>query len=347
MKGLFFPAGLLLTGLLCFLCAAEGGSVPDPLAPDGLSRENSRYEALLSDFLSKDTGPAPEEPASADTGANSGGDIDAAVEENAIDALMKTLRRKEPDIDEKARDPEGSYVVLQEISGTLRPGEIDKICLAALRKADGIYDRALRIEIRPPGAPPFLVPLPDGLRGYESKIELKNFTSAAKSEILLTIKTGLDEGTGRLLVVDAWEKRVFYDSRVMEYPLVQGKFFDGYRAEIIASDGGGNRTHVLIDLSSRKNIYDRNRVYNESSGRLRSAVGIRTVGYSLLQAVDADDDGIYELKGVADLRGAGRNDRVAYMDFTLKYREGAWRLADCWIVPAEDLKLLPLPIRLN
>jgi hypothetical protein len=138
--------------------------------------------------------------------------------------------------------------------------------------------------------------------------------------------------------------QVIYDSQTTKVPTIKGKFFDNYRAEVFVQETGAR---ALIDLSSRKANYDRRLVYHEGTGALRSSVTVWEDRHSSLQPVDVDGDGLFELKGVIDLVGVTRADRIAYVEFTLQYAEGAWHVLDSWVVPVEDLANLPIPQRIN
>jgi hypothetical protein len=267
--------------------------------------------------------------------------------DNAIDELMQNLLKSSPRFfDEKAYGLEGSYAVLGVENGNLQVGGgVDRVRLLALRKEDGIYDRALLLEIAPLEKEPFLIRLSEDIKGFDSKIELKSFVSTRKSEILLSVKSVNDE-IGRLLIIEVREGQghVIYDSRTAKIPTIKGKFFDNYRAEVFVQETGAR---ALIDLSSRKERYNRRLIYHESTGTLRNPVTVWEDRHSLLQPVDVDGDGLYELRGVADLVGVTRSDRIAYVEFTLQYVEGAWHVLDSWVVPVEDLTNLPIPRRIN
>jgi len=47
------------------------------------------------------------------------------------------------------------------------------------------------------------------------------------------------------------------------------------------------------------------------------------------------------------MSGAGRADRIAYVEAALKYNSGQWQVLETWIAPAEDLNKIPLAIRIN
>jgi hypothetical protein len=267
--------------------------------------------------------------------------------DNAIDELMKTFLRTNPKFfDEKPYGLEGNYAVLGVENGNLGAGGIDRVRLLALRREDGIYDREILLEVAPLEKEPFLIRLSEDVKGFDSKIELKSFVSPRKSEVLLSVKGVDDNEVGRLLIVEVQEGqgRVIYDSRVTKIPTILGKFFDNYRAEVLVRETGAR---ALIDLSSRKANYDRRLVYHEGTGTLRTPITVWEDRYSSLKPVDVDGDGLYELKGVVDLVGVTRSDRIAYVEFTLQYEGGAWHVLDSWVVPVEDLANLPIPRRIN
>ena len=257
--------------------------------------------------------------------------------DNAIDELMTSIT-KDRSFDSGAYGLEGNYVVLQVLNGILETnGGIDRVRLVALRKEDGAYNRALFLEVTPSEGAPFLIPLPEDIRGIDVRIELKNFITLNKSEILLTINSGLRNR--RFLIVEARGRqgRIFYDSKATNVPSIKGMFRDKYLAEILVEETG---TRSLIDLSSRQPFYLGKLVYLEGTGSLRSAVSIWRSRVEL-QILDVDGDGIYELKQILELSGSGRSDLIAYVETVLKFEEEHWKVIDCWIAPAEDLANVP------
>ena len=264
---------------------------------------------------------------------------------NAIDELMKSIIGGRS-FDGTAYGLEGDYTVLQETTGILETGgDACRVRLVALRKEDGIYDRALLLEIIPAdGGPSFPFHFPQDVKGFDSRIDLKNFVSRDKSEVLLTVQNGRG-GVERFLIVEieSGQGNVLYDSQTFQIPSVRGRFLSRFRAEVFVEETG---TWSLIDLSARRARYVRNLVYLDSSEELRSPITLWR-SRSELQPADVDGDGIYELKGVIELSGAGRADRIAYVETTLKYQDGQWRAFDCWVTPVEDLANKPIPRRIQ
>ena len=262
---------------------------------------------------------------------------------DALDDLIKSLVKMKT-FDSTSYELEGNYEIVGEASGNLEEGEgADRVRLIALRQEDGVYDRGLLLEVIPSEGGPFIVPLPDDVRGFQSSVEVKNFTSRGKSEILLKVSSG--KWGERFLIIAVANRRgeVILDTHPTKIPTVVGRFFDNYRAEIIVMETG---ERGMIDLSPRKAAYDRKFIYSENE-TLRSSVTVWVDKLSRFEPVDVDNDGIFEIKEVMDLSGAGRADRIAYVEAVLKYMGGKWYVIDTWIAPAEDLDKIPLPKRIN
>ena len=263
---------------------------------------------------------------------------------DALNELMKSLVKMRT-FDQTSYGLEGNYEIVGEVRGRLEEdGGVDKIRLIALRQEEGAYDKKLILEVTPPEEEPFIIPLSDDVRGFESSISVKNFTSRVKSEIVLTVNSG--KWGERFMVISVSDKRgeVIFDTHTIKIPTVIGKFFNNYRAEIIVQETG---ERAMIDLSSRKAAYDKRLVYIESSGTLRSSVNVWVDKYSRFEPIDVDYDGIFEIRQVMDLSGVGRADRIAYVEAILKYASGQWKVLETWIAPAEDLNKMPLPKRIS
>ena len=272
---------------------------------------------------------------SADEYPHEGGD--------ALNELMKSLVKMKT-FDQASYGLDGNYEIIGETRGRLEEeGSVDRIRLISLRLEDGAFDRNLVLEILPPEEDPFLIPLPEDVRGFDSSISLKNFTSRRKSEIVLTVNSGKWGERFLIIAVADRQGEVIFDTQTTKIPTVSGKFFNDYRAEIIVLETG---ERAIIDLSPRKAAYNKRNVYNET-GTLRSNINVWVDRYSQFEPVDVDYDGIYEIKKVIDMSGAGRADRIAYVEAALKYNSGQWQVLETWIAPAEDLNKIPLAIRIN
>jgi hypothetical protein len=262
---------------------------------------------------------------------------------DALNELMKSLVKMKS-FDQESHGLEGNYEIVGETRGRLQEdGGVDRIRLAANRLEDGAFDRRLVLEVTPYEEEPFIIPLSDDVRGFQSSISVKNFTSRRKSEIVLSVNSG--KWGERFLIVAVADRQgeVIFDTQSTKIPTVIGRFFNNYRAEIIVQETG---ERAIIDLSPRKAAYERRFVYNDN-GSLRSEINVWVDRYSQFEPDDVDYDGIFEIKQIMDLSGAGRADHIAYVEAVLKFERGRWGVLETWVAPSEDLNKIPTPVRIN
>jgi len=262
---------------------------------------------------------------------------------DALNELMRSLSRMRT-FDKTLYGLEGNFEVVGETRGRLEEGQpVVRIRLIALRHEDGVFDRGLILEIIPPEGDSFIIPLPDDVRGFYSSIASKNFISREKSEILLTVNSGRRGERFLIIAVTGRQGNIIFDSQNNAIPTVRGRFLHNYSAEIMVQETG---ERAMIDLSSRKAEYNSRWVYH-TSGRIRSNVVVWVDRISRYEFVDVDHDGVLEIRKVINLSGAGREDRIAYVEAVLKFVQGRWNVIDTWISPAQDLGRIPLPRRIN
>jgi len=262
---------------------------------------------------------------------------------DALDELMRALNEVRA-FDGALYGLEGSFEIVGEVSGKLEEGGgVNRIRLVAIRREDGVFDRGLILEVIPPEEDSFIISLPDNVRGFQSFIALKNFISAEKSEIFLTINSG--RRGARFLIVNVSGRRgeIIFDSHNTNIPTVTGRFMNSLRAEITVAETG---EMAMIDLSSRRDEYNRRMVFH-ANGNLRTGVRVWVDRLSMVEFVDIDNDGILEIRKIIALSGAGRADRIAYVEAILRFIDGGWNVLDTWISPAEDLSRIRMPIMIN
>lgn len=234
----------------------------------------------------------------------------------------------------------GNYLIAGEAKGVLEAGgKTAVVRLIAQRDRGETFNKEFLLEVRPAEGKPFLVRLPDNAGGFDPKMELRPFVKRGKSEIFLAIQTGGSGGIVRFLVVEVKKRqgKVVYDSDATPLPTFYGKFLDGYKARVDVKE---TETHVTLDLVPRKSLYDKDGVYDPETGRVIKPTDVWGGGYGLIQAMDVDGDGLYELRGIVELSGAYHADRVAGVESVLKCVEGVWQVQSSRITPASDLKIL-------
>jgi hypothetical protein len=241
--------------------------------------------------------------------------------------------------DAKAYGLKGNYSAIQELSGNFQEGKPLTVRLIGKHEKNAPYYDGFWLELIPEEGDKTIVALKEGVQGYEPYMEARHFVHPRHAEIFLSLQSGGSGGLGNYYVIGVTEDgklRHLFDSDSDQPPTVIGSFMDKYRAKI-SVEGLGVRS--LVNLDSRKNAYDQEGVFASRNGKLKKPVQIWGGGYSDLRAIDADNDGVDELRGVLQLSGTSHADRIADVYYTLAYRGGKWEILNARIEPADDLTL--------
>lgn len=188
---------------------------------------------------------------------------------------------------------------------------------------------------------PFLVPLPDDIKGFRPHMELKNFIPGEKEQVFLTWNAS-EQGTRNFAVIQIREDDVrkdakfLFDSRTLARAILSGEFLGKFRATVRVDD---TKTDALLDLSGRKDFYRKAGVYDKN-GKLLRSTAIRAKRYDDISLGGRDQAGITLLKATIELYGAGDADHVATVHCVMKYDSAfaSWKVMESQISPADGVK---------
>ena len=245
--------------------------------------------------------------------------------------------------DAKAFGMAGNFSVIQELSGKLLEGERATVRLVGKHEKNSQFYDGFWLEVTPEKGKSFVVPLRRAVKGYAPRIEARNFVSPGRAEIFMSLDSGGSGGLGNYFVMELTRDRrlhYLFDSGTNEAPQVIGSFMDEFRAEVSVVGAG---VQSLVDLISRRDEYEKQGVYAARTGKLKNPVNLMGGGYSALTAIDSDNNGIDELRGVQQMSGTSHADRIASVVYTMAYRDGKWELLNARIEPAEGLTLMRTP----
>ena len=173
-----------------------------------------------------------------------------------------------------------------------------------------------------------MLPSPSG-SGYGPAMVIRDFTGDRIPEVFVTASTGGSGGIVNALVVsfDGNRPRVIFDSGTSMKPTFSG---------IIGEDGTlrlyieeAQETH-LIPLSDRGPSSRDNSSLETGD---RKEVEVWGGSYGLLEPVDRDGDGVFELRCIQQVRGASNADRVAEIRSILSWSQGGWEVLETEVVP--------------
>ncbi|WP_108669263.1 hypothetical protein [Peribacillus acanthi] len=153
--------------------------------------------------------------------------------------------------------------------------------------------------------------------GYEPTVQFADINHDGCKDVFVSIQTG---GSGGIVQNDlyAYKDREFVDLTVPPPVQVEAYFIDGYKAIIKLS----NKKEYNIDLSNRKEDYDRLGLYND--GKLSELSELMVDPYSNMK-ITGTLSGL-GLKGIQRISGAYHADGIGDIESLWFYTNGKWVL---------------------
>jgi hypothetical protein len=157
--------------------------------------------------------------------------------------------------------------------------------------------------------------------GYDSKIFVGDFSGDKVSDVFVKIPTG---GSGGIIehriVTFIGEPQIIFGAQENKGIVITGRFVEGFKAEL-AEDV--TKRKVTVDLANKRDRYVKANVYDTNGVVLREQ-NIQASSLGLLEPIDIDGDGVYEIKGQQRVPGIANADTVANIYSLLKYQDGKW-----------------------
>ena len=158
--------------------------------------------------------------------------------------------------------------------------------------------------------------------GYEGKLFVGDFSGDKVKDVMITAPTGGSGGiVGHMIVnFNAPEPTVIFGAKNNAGTQFTGKFVDGFKAELVNQDTGRS---IAIDLNAKKDMYVASQIYSKD-GTLLKEVKPMIYPLSLLEPIDMDGDGTYELRGSQSIKGAYGADTISHVDSFWKFENNQW-----------------------
>ena len=166
-----------------------------------------------------------------------------------------------------------------------------------------------------------MLPSPTG-SGYGPSLALRDFTGDGIPEAFVTASTGGSGGIVNALVVSltGTRHRVIFDSGTSTAPTFSGT---------IGADG---TAHLLIGETRETHTFTRQSPVTSDAGEGKK-IDLWGGSYGLIEPVDMDGDGVFELRGVQQVRGASNADRVAEIRSILAWSRDGWEVREAVVAP--------------
>jgi len=158
--------------------------------------------------------------------------------------------------------------------------------------------------------------------GYEGKLFVGDFSGDKVKDVMITAPTGGSGGIVEHIIVNfnASEPIVIFDQNNNAGAKFTGKFVDGFKAELVNQNTARG---ITVDLNAKKDMYVTSQIYNKDGVLLKEVKPI-TYPLSLLEPVDIDRDGTYELKGIQSIKGAYGADTISHVYSFWKFENNQW-----------------------
>ncbi len=178
-----------------------------------------------------------------------------------------------------------------------------------------------------------------GMGGYEGKLFVGDFTGDHIADIFVSAPTGGSGGIvdHRIATFSDKQPTLIFKKEDNKGVSFSGQFLEGWKTEITNTETGKS---IIIETGKNRADYIRLGIYNEAGHVLKETKPWNN-HFSLLEPIDPDNDGTYELKGYQRIVGAYNADPLAVVETQWKYENNSWAVRQIKVA----IDLLNNPVR--
>lgn len=299
--------------------------------PEELTRE------AIIEGVSKTLGPGEQGPSSEDAPSvyfarwiRGGVRYDLQDFGDYIEMYVARARMDDP---AKYGLPETAALLQVEVGNVVDDEGLERVMLVGVPGAEpsAFMERLYFIVLDEGEKADIFTPLPETSgSGYDADMALRDFTGDGLADVFVRAGTGGSGGivNGLVYAYAGGAASKIFDTSENTPPAYSGELIDGYKATLTLP---APEQTIELDLSDRKAAYDEMGVYQE--GVVAKATELWGEAYGWLDPVDADGDGVYELRVVQQVRATSNADRVAEIASVLDYHEWGWTVTSSEVTP--------------
>lgn len=208
---------------------------------------------------------------------------------------------------------------------------VDSIYLIGHKnKPDALYQDELSIIVKS-GTDELLTVYPlKKVGGYQTKLFAGDFSGDKVADVYVAVESGGSGGWSYHNIVSFKEQnpQELFGMNHNQSQSISGKFIDGWKVELTNCTGG---KMIAIDVRERQNDYIRLGIYDEN-GMIKKETQTMTAPFAILEPIDRDHDGVFELKGIQRISGGYRADGIADVETILKYKDAVWNASSVRVI---------------
>ncbi|SHK39127.1 hypothetical protein [Tepidibacter formicigenes] len=221
-----------------------------------------------------------------------------------------------------------AYVVDYKLEDVTGDNIKDNVILVGTKTVSDIYCDTLTVVVQDGKTKEYSKATYENFGGYQDKemLFIGDFTGDKVKDVVVSASTGGSGGIVDHMIATFKDNKpsVIFTDKENAGIDIDGKYIDGYRAEIEFKD---LNKKVLLDVSAGKDMYIEQGIYNKE-GKLLKEVKPWIDSFSKLEAIDYDGDGTFELRGYQKIAGAYHADTISYVESILKFENNKWNTKD-------------------
>jgi hypothetical protein len=245
--------------------------------------------------------------------------VSAAFAAETVDEQVTTP------VSQELQLPAGRYIIDSAVADITGDGVSDNLYLVGHKenKSDRFADH-MSLVVRDGVVHDLKTMDLNGFSGYEGKIFVGDFTGDKVSDIMISAPTGGSGGIEGHVIVNynLPEPKIIFDQKNNEGAKFTGNFVDDYKAQLTNENTGRS---MFLDLENKKDFYVQSAIY-DGNGKILKEIKPISYPFTILEPVDIDNDGVYELRGIQRIIGAYGADGIGNIYSRWKYEDGEWKI---------------------
>lgn len=198
------------------------------------------------------------------------------------------------------------------------------ILVGEKQNKNDIFANKLNIVVQNGKTKKYIKTVTENLGGYkdDEMLFIGDFTGDKINDVMINAPTGGSGGIVEHVIATFKNNKptIIFSEKENNGIKFEGKFMDNFSVKLLNEF---IKKDINLDISANKNRYIESKVYDKD-GKLLSAHTVYSYPFSILEPIDYDCDGTYELKGIQRIVGIANFDTISHVESVWKYDDSKW-----------------------